>query len=142
MSISNIESGDRRLDVLGLLDLRIMPLLVIPQHLLERVLLAQSSGYPRRGIAEKTKLRLSNNTVLITGGATGIGYAMAEAFLESGSAVATTTTISPDRMRLSRAIHRVAQGPERWSCRRTGCSTTDMHSGRHRACPPNKSRDA
>src|SRR5665213_1869966 len=88
MSISNIESGDRRLDVLGLLDLRIMPLLVIPQHLLERVLLAQSSGYPRRGIAEKTKLRLSNNTVLITGGATGIGYAMAEAFLESGSAVA------------------------------------------------------
>ena len=46
MSISNIESGDRRLDVLGLLDLRIMALLVIPQHLLERVLFTQSIGYP------------------------------------------------------------------------------------------------
>lgn len=33
-------------------------------------------------------MQLSNNTVLITGGATGIGYALAEAFLESGSAVA------------------------------------------------------
>ena len=37
---------------------------------------------------EETKLQLSNNTVLITGGATGIGYAMAEAFLEAGSTVA------------------------------------------------------
>ena len=33
-------------------------------------------------------MRLSGNTVLITGGATGIGYAMAEAFLSAGSAVA------------------------------------------------------
>jgi len=33
-------------------------------------------------------MRLSDNTVLITGGATGIGYAMAEAFLEAGSTVA------------------------------------------------------
>ena len=32
-------------------------------------------------------MRLSGNTVLITGGATGIGYAMAEAFLEAGSTV-------------------------------------------------------
>jgi hypothetical protein len=29
-------------------------------------------------------MQLSDNTVLITGGATGIGYAMAEAFLEGG----------------------------------------------------------
>jgi len=33
-------------------------------------------------------MRLSGNTVLITGGATGIGYAMVEAFLEAGSTVA------------------------------------------------------
>jgi uncharacterized oxidoreductase len=33
-------------------------------------------------------MQLSDNTVLITGGATGIGYAMAEAFLEAGSRVA------------------------------------------------------
>jgi len=33
-------------------------------------------------------MRLSDNTVLITGAATGIGYAMAEAFLEAGSRVA------------------------------------------------------
>jgi uncharacterized oxidoreductase len=33
-------------------------------------------------------MRLSDNTVLITGGATGIGYAMAEAFLDAGSTVA------------------------------------------------------
>lgn len=32
-------------------------------------------------------MRLTNNTVLITGGATGIGLAMAEAFLEAGSEV-------------------------------------------------------
>ncbi len=32
-------------------------------------------------------MNLSGNTVLITGGATGIGYAMAEAFLEAGSEV-------------------------------------------------------
>lgn len=32
-------------------------------------------------------MQLSGNTVLITGGATGIGYAMAAAFLEAGSAV-------------------------------------------------------
>ena len=32
-------------------------------------------------------MQLSGNTVLITGGATGIGYAMAEAFLEAGSTV-------------------------------------------------------
>ena len=33
-------------------------------------------------------MRLSDNAVLITGGGTGIGYAMAEAFLEAGSTVA------------------------------------------------------
>jgi uncharacterized oxidoreductase len=33
-------------------------------------------------------MQLSGNTVLITGGATGIGYAMAEAFLDAGSTVA------------------------------------------------------
>jgi len=33
-------------------------------------------------------MQLSDNTVLITGGGTGIGYAMAEAFLEAGSTVA------------------------------------------------------
>jgi uncharacterized oxidoreductase len=32
-------------------------------------------------------MRLADNTVLITGGATGIGYAMAEAFLRAGSEV-------------------------------------------------------
>lgn len=32
-------------------------------------------------------MKLSGNTILITGGATGIGYAMAEAFLETGSQV-------------------------------------------------------
>jgi len=32
-------------------------------------------------------VKLSGNTVLITGGATGIGYALAEAFLRAGSAV-------------------------------------------------------
>jgi uncharacterized oxidoreductase len=32
-------------------------------------------------------MRLSDNTVLITGGSSGIGYAMAEAFLEAGSTV-------------------------------------------------------
>jgi uncharacterized oxidoreductase len=32
-------------------------------------------------------MRLSDNTVLITGGATGIGFAMAEAFLKAGSEV-------------------------------------------------------
>jgi uncharacterized oxidoreductase len=33
-------------------------------------------------------MRLSDNAVLITGGGTGIGYGMAEAFLEAGSTVA------------------------------------------------------
>jgi len=32
-------------------------------------------------------MRISGNTVLVTGGATGIGYAIAEAFLSSGSEV-------------------------------------------------------
>jgi uncharacterized oxidoreductase len=32
-------------------------------------------------------MKISGNTVLITGGATGIGYAMAESFLEAGNAV-------------------------------------------------------
>ena len=32
-------------------------------------------------------MKLSANTVLITGGATGIGFAMAEAFLKAGSEV-------------------------------------------------------
>ena len=32
-------------------------------------------------------MRLSENTVLITGGATGIGFAMAEAFVNAGSEV-------------------------------------------------------
>ena len=32
-------------------------------------------------------MKLSGNTVLITGGATGIGFAMAEAFLKAGSEV-------------------------------------------------------
>src|ERR1039458_5043587 len=44
------------------------------------------SDIPRRYNGEK--MQLSNNTVLITGGGTGIGYAMAEAFLEAGSTVA------------------------------------------------------
>ena len=33
-------------------------------------------------------MELSSNTVLITGGASGIGYVMAEAFLAAGSKVA------------------------------------------------------
>ena len=33
-------------------------------------------------------MQLSGNTALITGGATGIGYAMVEAFLDAGSTVA------------------------------------------------------
>ena len=33
-------------------------------------------------------MQLSGNTVLITGGATGTGYVMAEAFLDTGSTVA------------------------------------------------------
>ena len=32
-------------------------------------------------------MKISGNTVLITGGATGIGFAMAEAFLKSGMAL-------------------------------------------------------
>ena len=32
-------------------------------------------------------MRMDNNTILITGGATGIGYALAEAFLEKGNTV-------------------------------------------------------
>ena len=32
-------------------------------------------------------MKISGNTVLITGGATGIGYAMAESFLEAGNEV-------------------------------------------------------
>lgn len=32
-------------------------------------------------------MQISGNTVLITGGATGIGYAMAESFLKSGNEV-------------------------------------------------------
>ena len=32
-------------------------------------------------------MRLSGNTVLITGGSTGVGYAMTEAFLRKGSTV-------------------------------------------------------
>ena len=32
-------------------------------------------------------MNISRNTVLVTGGATGIGYAIAESFLEAGSEV-------------------------------------------------------
>jgi uncharacterized oxidoreductase len=32
-------------------------------------------------------MKTSNNTILITGGATGIGFALAKAFLESGNNV-------------------------------------------------------
>jgi uncharacterized oxidoreductase len=49
-------------------------------------------------------LQLSGNTVLITGGATGIGYAIAEAFLEAGSAVAICGRRA-DRLLEARAKH-------------------------------------
>jgi uncharacterized oxidoreductase len=32
-------------------------------------------------------MKITGNTILITGGATGIGYAMAESFLEAGNEV-------------------------------------------------------
>ncbi len=49
-------------------------------------------------------MRLSGNTVLITGGATGIGYAMAEAFLEAGSTVVICGR-RPERLLEARAKH-------------------------------------
>jgi len=39
-------------------------------------------------------MQLSGNTILITGGATGIGYALAEAFLRAGSEVIPTPSRS------------------------------------------------
>jgi uncharacterized oxidoreductase len=47
-------------------------------------------------------MRLSGNTVLITGGPSGIGYAMAEAFLEAGS---TVIICARDERRLIDAHH-------------------------------------
>ena len=49
-------------------------------------------------------MQLSDNTVLITGGATGIGYAMAEAFLEAGSTVAVCGRTA-QRLLAARAKH-------------------------------------
>lgn len=49
-------------------------------------------------------MRLSGNTVLITGGATGIGYAMAEAFLQAGSEVLICGRRA-DRLEQARARH-------------------------------------
>ena len=49
-------------------------------------------------------MKLSGNTVLITGGATGIGYAMAEAFLAAGSEVIVCGRRA-DRLERARRAH-------------------------------------
>lgn len=49
-------------------------------------------------------MKLSGNTVLITGGATGIGYAMAEAFLRAGSEVIVCGR-REERLQRARATH-------------------------------------
>jgi uncharacterized oxidoreductase len=48
-------------------------------------------------------MKLANNTVLITGGSSGIGYAMAEAFLDAGS---TVIICARGEQRLIEAQHR------------------------------------
>ena len=54
-------------------------------------------------------MQLPGNTVLITGGATGIGNAMAEAFLDAGSTVAicgrTETRLLRGARETSRSSH-------------------------------------
>lgn len=49
-------------------------------------------------------MRISGNTVLITGGATGIGYAMAEAFLAAGNKVVICGR-REERLRKAQAAH-------------------------------------